>query len=151
MWGDKFRRVWTLPSKSKSPQPKFANRNLCLFPSAQPHIFRDRNIPSQTEGSWLCEIYRWHEPVSTRVLNPNASETRYKPKQRSYRKTWRGEILLGKVYLEPFFLNSAYPLKLGSLGRKVFVKVRIRLICWRMQDLGLVRISKKQKFCWNIV
>ena len=27
------------------------------------------------------------EPVPTRVLNPNASETSYKPKQRSYRKT----------------------------------------------------------------
>ena len=27
------------------------------------------------------------EPVTTRVLNPNASEARYKPKQRSYRKT----------------------------------------------------------------
>ena len=28
-----------------------------------------------------------HEPVPTRVLNPNASEASYKPKQRSYRKT----------------------------------------------------------------
>ena len=27
-----------------------------------------------------------HEPVSTRVLNPNASEASYKPKQRSYSK-----------------------------------------------------------------
>ena len=27
------------------------------------------------------------EPVLTRVLNPNASEASYKPKQRSYRKT----------------------------------------------------------------
>ena len=27
------------------------------------------------------------EPVPTRVLNPNASEVSYKPKQRSYRKT----------------------------------------------------------------
>ena len=27
------------------------------------------------------------EPVPTRVLNPNASEASYKPKQRSYRKT----------------------------------------------------------------
>ena len=27
------------------------------------------------------------EPVETRVLNPNASEVSYKPKQRSYRKT----------------------------------------------------------------
>ena len=26
------------------------------------------------------------EPVPTRVLNPNASEASYKPKQRSYRK-----------------------------------------------------------------
>ena len=28
-----------------------------------------------------------HEPVPTRVLNPNASEASYKPKQRSYRRT----------------------------------------------------------------
>ena len=28
-----------------------------------------------------------HEPVPTRVLNPNASEASYKPKKRSYRKT----------------------------------------------------------------
>ena len=28
-----------------------------------------------------------HEPVPTRVLNPNVSEASYKPKQRSYRKT----------------------------------------------------------------
>ena len=27
------------------------------------------------------------EPVPTGVLNPNASEASYKPKQRSYRKT----------------------------------------------------------------
>ena len=29
------------------------------------------------------------EPVPTRVLNPNASEASYKPKQRSYGKTKR--------------------------------------------------------------
>ena len=28
-----------------------------------------------------------HEPVPSRVLNPNASEASYKPKQRSYRRT----------------------------------------------------------------
>ena len=37
------------------------------------------------------------EPVETRVLNPNASEASYKPKQRSYRKTksifFRGDFL----------------------------------------------------------
>jgi len=27
-----------------------------------------------------------HEPIETRVLNPNASEAGYKPKQCSYRK-----------------------------------------------------------------
>ena len=31
-----------------------------------------------------------HGPVPTRVLNPNSSEASYKPKQRSYRKTWGG-------------------------------------------------------------
>ena len=33
------------------------------------------------------------EPVPTRVLNPNASEASYKPKQRSYRKTNLKKIL----------------------------------------------------------
>ena len=45
-----------------------------------------------SEGSWLCEICCWREPVPTRVLNPNASEASYKPKQRSYKKTWGGEF-----------------------------------------------------------
>ena len=34
------------------------------------------------------------EPVPTRVLNPNASEASYKPKQRSYRKTNRKKKVL---------------------------------------------------------
>ena len=29
-----------------------------------------------------CEIWRWREPVPTRVPNPNASEASYKPEQR---------------------------------------------------------------------
>ena len=49
---------------------------------------------SPREGSWLCKICRWHEPVSTRVLNPNASGASYKPKQRSYRKTKLKKLLL---------------------------------------------------------
>ena len=32
------------------------------------------------------------EPISTRVLNPNASEASYKQKQRSYRKTELNKI-----------------------------------------------------------
>ena len=39
------------------------------------------------------------EPVETRVINPNASEASYKPKQRSYRKT----------ELHFFFLGGFYP------------------------------------------
>ena len=35
-------------------------------------------------GNTLNAVER--EPVPTRVLNPNASEASYKPKQRSYRK-----------------------------------------------------------------
>ena len=35
--------------------------------------------------AWFCEICRWREPVPTRVLNPNASEASYKPKQHSYK------------------------------------------------------------------
>ena len=39
------------------------------------------------------------EPVPTRVLNPNASEASYKPKQRSYRKT-KQKKLAGKKPVE---------------------------------------------------
>ena len=46
----------------------------------------------------LCEICRCREPIPTRVLNPNASEASYKPKQRSYRKTCRGGTFLGGIY-----------------------------------------------------
>ena len=47
-----------------------------------------------------------HEPVPTRVLNPNASEASYKPKQRSYRKRklhffFREDFYLRDFYLEP--------------------------------------------------
>ena len=51
--------------------------------------------------AWLCEICRWREPVPTRVLNPNANEASYKPKQRIYRKTWGGGNFQRGVYLEP--------------------------------------------------
>ena len=59
----------------------------------------DRSIPP--EGSWLCEIWRWREPVPTRVLNSNASKASYKPRQRSYRKTWGGGNFRRGGYLEP--------------------------------------------------
>ena len=52
---------------------------------------------SPLEGSWLCKICRWREPVPTRVLNPNASEASYKPKLRSYRKTWGGNFPGGSI------------------------------------------------------
>ena len=43
------------------------------------------------------------EPVETRVLNPNASEASYKPKQRSYRKT-----KLNKNYFYIFFFSGGF-------------------------------------------
>ena len=63
------------------------------------------------------------EPVETRVLNPNASEASYKPKQRSYRKTklkkyiyiyifFFGGILVGGIWSGDFILE---PYK-GHLG-----------------------------------
>ena len=42
-------------------------------------------IKNNEAGNSLNAIVR--EPVPTRVLNPNASEASYNPKQRSYRKT----------------------------------------------------------------
>ena len=51
-----------------------------------------------------------HEPVPTRVLNHNASEASYKPKQRSYRKTkliflyfFQGDFSRG------YFVGGIYP------------------------------------------
>ena len=55
--------------------------------------------------AWLCEICRWREPVETRVLNPNANEASYKPKQRSYKKM--------KVHI--FFFH-------GDFGRGDFIR-----------------------------
>ena len=54
------------------------------------------------------------EPVETRVLNPNASEASYKPKQRSCRKTkliflfsfFSGGFCRGDFILEPFSLYT---------------------------------------------
>ena len=54
------------------------------------------------------------EPVPTRVLNPNASEVSYKPKQHSYRKTklnffffggfWSGGFCWGDFIREPIYI-----------------------------------------------
>ena len=52
-------------NRKKSPRKKLPGKN------------PPENIP-------LNDVER--EPVETRVLNPNASEASYKPKQRSYRK-----------------------------------------------------------------
>ena len=41
------------------------------------------------------------EPVPTRVLNPNASEASYKPKQRSYRKTNLKKKVLAQIVPAP--------------------------------------------------
>ena len=49
------------------------------------------------------------EPVETRVFNPNVSEASYKPKQRSYRKTWGGDFPGGSI---PRTLLSLVPVKL---------------------------------------
>ena len=66
------------------------------------------------------------EPVETRVLNPNASEASYKPKQRSFKKTklriffiffrgdfGRGEFVGGDFILEPY---GAWNLEYFSFG-----------------------------------
>ena len=44
-----------------------------------------------------------HEPVPTRVLNPNATEISYKPKQRSYR-TLCIEMVLYRNVAKPRFI-----------------------------------------------
>ena len=44
------------------------------------------------------------EPVPTRVLNPNATEASYKPKQRSYKKT---KLKKKKFFF--FFSGGFYP------------------------------------------
>ena len=51
-------------------------------------------------GNSLNAVER--EPVETRVLNPNATEASYKPKQRSYSKTKLNKI----IFLLSFFLGG---------------------------------------------
>ena len=49
------------------------------------------------------------ESVPTRVLNPNASEASYKPKQRSYRKTKLKKLLLSFYFSVGFWSGGFYP------------------------------------------
>ena len=62
-------------------------------------------------GNSLNAVER--KPVPTRVLNPNASETSYKPKQRSYRKT----KLIKKIK------------KSGDFGRGDFIRGNLHTRC----------------------
>ena len=75
--------------------------------------------PRDDCGCWeMCgcvALIRYITAVPTRVLNPNASEASYKPKQRSYRKTklrksyffifFRGDFGRGDFILEPIYLH----------------------------------------------
>ena len=56
---------------------------LCSSPVFPPQFF-----PPGIPPPW--EICRWQKPVSTRVLNPNASEATYKPEQRRVRSVPQG-------------------------------------------------------------
>ena len=71
-------------------------------------IFTFRVMQKYTvAGNSLNVVER--EPVPTRVLNPNASEAIYKPKQRSYRKT--------KLIYYFFFSGGFYPGTLPNVSK----------------------------------
>ena len=93
--------------------------------------------------AWLCELYHWHEPVPTGVLNPNASEASYKPKQRSYKKSnlnfffsggfWSGRFCRGDFIREPVthVIDLAYIWVLTITNVQVFL---ILLSFWFKQS-----------------
>ena len=77
------------------------------------------------------------EPVENRVLNPNASEASYKPKQRSYRKTklkkyyffififFRGDFGRGDFILEPNHTYAYIYAKIQSKGKQCGKNVHV--------------------------
>ena len=77
-----------------------------------------------------------HEPVPTRVLNPNASEASYKLKQRSYRKTnLKKKVLTPKRWRrnvpDPEFRSASYNVfYLVSLINMLFCGTFHQSGCW---------------------
>ena len=68
----------------------------------------EKNPPGKNPPEKIALKAVESELVPTRVLNPNASEASYKPKQRSYRKMklifyFRGDFFRGDFYLEPWY------------------------------------------------
>ena len=63
------------------------------------------------------------EPVETRVLNPNASEASYKPKQRSYRKT---KLKKNNIFYFILFFGG---ILVGGILSGGFYPVTVEVIC----------------------
>ena len=86
-------RIWSVAYKRKGKKNTQAPHPGKFLPEGYTLDVSPRNIPRNK--AWLCEICSWREPVPTRVLNPNASDVSYKPKQRSYKpeniRFFRGE------------------------------------------------------------
>ena len=74
--GNRIKFPWKKSPRKKSPRKKSPWKKSPRKKSPR------KNPPEKIP---LNAVER--EPVPTRVLNPNASEASYKPKQRSYRKT----------------------------------------------------------------
>ena len=89
----------------------------------------DKNPPGKNPPGKIPLNAVEREPVETRVLNPNASEASYKPKQRSYKKTKLKKI----IFL--FFSGGFYP---GTLCRMFLAEIRLFLadILFQIRRIG---------------
>ena len=93
-------RIWSVAYKRKGKKNTQAPHPGKFLPEGYTLDVSPRNIPRNK--AWPCEICSWREPVPTRVLNPNASDVSYKPKQRSYKpeniRFFSGGTFLGGIY-----------------------------------------------------
>ena len=76
-------------------------------------------------------------PVPTRILNPNASEASYKPKQRSYRKTKPISFFRGILSGHP--LPVLLYIYLSGVGR--FVAQRKRINNFDLTNITIKRVN----------
>ena len=90
--------------------------------SARSHVENGNRINSPRQKSPRKKFPRKNaverEPVETRVLNPNASEASYKPKQRSYTKT---KLHYFSFFSGGFWSGGFYPgTKIMGLDQNLF-------------------------------
>ena len=96
------------------------------------------------------------EPVSTRVLNPNASQASYKPKQRSYRKTKLERIIFLFTIFFGGILSGNPPDQPNEINKQINTMVNVRCggnKVFKFLDILCARgrsFLKQKAFVWNI-